>query len=261
MSNSAVLYAKRDHIATVTLNRPEADNIINQQLAQELVEVCREIREDDSIYAVVITGAGEKAFCAGGELEQLIQASGRPATSDDLSQRYNVAIAIATIDQPVIAALNGDALGQGLELALSCDIRLASDKARFGFPQIAIGLIPMDGGTQRLPRIVGRGKALEFIFTGETISAGEALETGLVSKVVALADLAAEAEALAQSMASKAPIALRFIKEAVNKGLDLTLDQGLRLEADLYFLLHTTADRTEGIKAFLEKRSPEFKGQ
>jgi len=250
MPYSTVIYTKKDHVAYITLNRPEADNIINQQLAQELEDVCREINQDEDIYVVTLTGVGDKAFCGGGQLE--LQKSG---------SRYSAATAIASIDRPVIAALNGDALGQGLELALSCDIRLASDKARFGFSQVAQGLVPFDGGTQRLPRIVGKGKALELILTAETITAEEALELGLVNKVVAGANLAAEAEALAGTIAAKGPIALRFIKEAVNKGLDLTLGQGLRLEADLYFLLHTTADRTEGITAFLEKRPPQFKGQ
>jgi len=152
-------------------------------------------------------------------------------------------------------------LGQGLELALSCDIRLASNKAKFSLPQVAEGLIPMDGGTQRLPRIVGKGKALELILTAEIISADEALAIGLVNKVVAKEELAAEAEAMAKAMTTKGPIALKYAKEAVNKGLDLTLEQGLRLEADLYLLLHTTDDRTEGIRAFLEKRPPQFKGQ
>ena len=261
MPYSTIVYTRKEHIAAITLNRPEADNMINQQLARELEEVCREIVQDDSVYVVTITGAGNKAFCGGSELEKSVEAGGIPARAGDSGGQYEVAKTIAGIDRPVIAAINGDALGQGLELALSCDIRIASNKARFGFPGVAFGLIPMDGGTQRLPRIVGRGKALELIFTAETINADEALEIGLVSKVVAQRDLAAEVEALAESIAGKAPIALRYIKEAVGKGLDLTLEQGLRLEADLYFLLHTTDDRTEGIRAFLEKRTPKFKGK
>jgi enoyl-CoA hydratase len=248
MSYSAVIYAKKDHIARITLNRPDADNVINRQLTRELEDVCRGVNQDDDVYVVIITGAGDKAFCGGGEMGE----SGAP---------YNVAAVVAGIDRPVIAAVNGDALGQGAELALSCDIRLASQRARFGFSQVASGLIPVDGGTQRLPRIVGKGKALELILTADAISAGEALEIGLVSAVFPQEKLAAEAETLARTMASKGPVALRFAKEAVNKGLDLTLEQGLRLEADLYFLLHTTADRTEGIKSFLEKRTPEFKGE
>jgi enoyl-CoA hydratase/carnithine racemase len=248
MPHTTVIYTRKGHAVHLTLNRPEVNNIINQRLAQELEEVCCQINQIDDIYVVTVTGAGDKAFCSGSELE--------PA-----EQRNSPASVIASIDRPVIAAINGDALGQGLELALSCDIRLASDKARFGLPQLAQGLIPMDGGTQRLPRIIGKGKAMELLLTAETISAGEALEIGLVSKVVPPQKLAGEVEELATNIATKGPVALRYIKEAVNKGLDMTLEQGLRLEADLYFLLHTTADRTEGIKAFLAKRPPSFKGQ
>jgi enoyl-CoA hydratase/carnithine racemase len=244
MPYSTVIYTKKDHVAYITLNRPEAGNSINLELAQELEDICLKINQDDDIYVVTLTGAGNKTFCKGSELE-----------------KSGAAAAIAGIDRPVIAAINGDALGQGLELALSCDIRLASDKAIFGFPQVAQGLIPSDGGTQRLPRIVGRGKALELILTAETITAQEAFNIGLVSRMVGGAKLASEAEALAKTLASKGPIALRYIKEAVNKGLDLTLEQGLHLEADLYFLLHTTADRTEGITAFIKKRPPKFKGK
>ncbi|MFC1932488.1 enoyl-CoA hydratase/isomerase family protein [Chloroflexota bacterium] len=261
----SIIYTQKDRIANITLNRPEADNTINQQLAQELEDICYKINQDDNIYVVVITGAGDRAFCGGSELERLIQADNTAEVSSaklkDLSTKCNAAAAIASIDRPVIAAINGAALGQGLELALSCDIRLASHQARFGLPQVASGLIPMGGGTQRLPRLIGRGKALELILTAETMGTEEAREIGLVSQVVPRENLTSEVETLAQTIASKAPIALRYIKEAVNKGMDLTLEQGLRLEADLYFLLHTTADRTEGIKAFLEKRLPQFKGQ
>ena len=184
-----------------------------------------------------------RAFCSGSEAQT------------------NVAAAVAGIDRPVIGAINGDALGEGLEIALSCDIRLAARRARFGCPQVGEGLIPMDGGTQRLPRIVGKGKALELILAAETVDAKEAFEIGLVNKVVADEELASETEATAKTIAGKAPIALRYAKEAINKGLDLTLEQGIRLESDLYFLLHTTVDRTEGITAFLQKRPPQFKGQ
>jgi enoyl-CoA hydratase len=213
---------------------------------------------------VVITGAGQHAFCRGNEMEQAQTGKTVETALAKLKETgtgFNVASAIAGIDRPVIAAINGDALGQGLELALSCDVRLAAQSARFGFPQVASGLIPRDGGTQRLPRIIGKGKALELILTGKIIDAEEALAIGLVSQVLPPPDLMSTAEALAQNIAGKAPIALRFIKEAVHKGLDLTLEEGLRLEADLYFLLHTTADRTEGVKAFLEKRRPQFKGR
>ncbi len=243
MPYSTVSYTLKDRVAYLTLNRPEAANRVNLELSQELADVCEKANQDDEVYVVVLTGAG-KVFCGGGEKGAVCV----------------VASAIADIEKPVIAAINGDALGQGLELALACDIRLATDNAKLGFPQLAQDTIPADGGTQRLARLVGRGKALELILTAETITAPEALEIGLVDKVVG-DKLADEAKALATTIASKGPIALCFIKEAVNKGLDMTLEQGLRLEGDLYFLLHTTDDRTEGINAFLKKRPPKFKNK
>ena len=188
-----IIYIKKGHIANIVLNRPEANNAINQQLAQELAEVCCQINRDNDIYVVTVIGAGDKAFCGGSELE-----SAEPM--------FSPASALASIDCPVLAAINGDALGQGLELALSCDIRLASDKARFGLPHVAQGLIPMNGGTQRLPRIIGRGKALELLLTAESISAEEALEIGLVSKIVPPKALAGEVEALAKEIAAKGPL-------------------------------------------------------
>ena len=260
-----VIYRKEDSIAFITLNRPNVMNAYNTRMRDELYQILSALKDDNEIRAAILSGAGDRAFCGGSELERLIQggdtAEDASAKLQDAGRRYNITTAIASIDRPVIAAINGDALGLGLEVALSCDIRLASQGARFGLPQVASGLIPMGGGTQRLPRLIGRGKTLELILTAETISAGEALEIGLVSKVTSRENLDSEAEALAKTIASKAPIALRYIKEAVNKGMDLTLEQGLRLEADLYLLLHTTADRAEGINAFLEKRPPEFKGR
>jgi enoyl-CoA hydratase len=172
----------------------------------------------------------------------------------------SVAEPIAKMDRPVIAAINGDAIGQGLEMALACDIRVASESSHFALNQIKAGLIPWDGGTQRLTRLVGRGKALEMILTGETIGAEEARRIGLVNQVVPSMELMAIVMKMAQEMASKGSIALRYTKEAVYQGMDLTLEQGLRLEADLYFLIHTTKDRAEGIKAFREKRVPKFEG-
>lgn len=247
MPGKTVIYTQKGHLAQIILNRPEAKNAINEPMAQELSEVCFQINQDNDIYVVTISGAGD-AFCRGGE-------------SGAMAPEPSPAGAVASITCPVIAAINGEALGQGLELALGCDIRLASDRARFGLPQVAQGLMPTDGGTQRLPRIIGRGKSLELLFTATTIGAEEAREIGLVSKVVPPEKLEDEVEALAKNIAAKGPLALKYIKEAVYKGLDMALAPGLRLEADLYFLLHTTADRTEGIKAFLEKRPPQFKGK
>ena len=261
MLKSLVLLQKSDHIARIILNRPDANNYLNLQMGQEMDDICRQINQDNDIYVVIITGAGN-FFCGGNELEKAFQSGRKQSRSDEETvKKYNVALGVASIEKPVIAAVNGDALGQGLELALACDVRIASQKAHFGFPDVALGLIPSDGGTQRLPRIIGRGKALELILTAEIINAAEALEIGLVTKVVPAESLNAEVDVLVKAIASKAPISLRYIKEAINKGLDLTMEQGLRLEADLYFLLHTTGDRTEGIKAFQQKKPPEFKGQ
>jgi len=241
-----IIVIKKEHITQLILNRPQADNIISQRMAQELVVACQQINQDNDIYVVTVTGAGENAFCTGSELELAVP---------------QAAATIAGVDRPVIAAINGDALGVGLELALACDFRIASGNARFGLPQVARGRIPADGGTQRLPRIVGKGMALELILSAVTIDAEQALAIGLVNKVVAATELASEAKVIAQAVAGKGPIALRYAKEAVNKGLDMSLEQGLRLEADLYFLLHTTTDRTEGIASFQEKRPPRFQGQ
>ena len=254
MSKSSILVQKSNHIAGITLNRPDEKNAINLQMAQEMDEICRQINADNDIYVVIITGSGN-VFCGGNEMQKSSRSDG------ELAQKYNLAASVAGIEKPVIAAVNGDALGEGLELALACDVRIAAQNAYFGFPEVTSGLMPTNGGTQRLPRIVGKGKALELILTGEIIDATRALEIGLVTKVLPRESLTNEVEALAKTMAGKAPISLRYIKEAINKGLDLTMEQGLRLEADLYFLLHTTGDRTEGIKAFQQKRPPEFKGQ
>ena len=258
MPESLVLLQTGNHIARITLNRPNQKNEINLQMGQELDEICRRINQDNDIYVVIITGVGE-VFCGGSERQK--PGKNQPRSEVETALKYNAAASVASIEKPVIAAINGDAVGDGLELALACDVRMAAQHARFGLPEIEAGLIPADGGTQRLPRIIGRGKALEMVLTGEIIGAAEALENGLVIKVLPPESLTAEVEALAKAMAAKAPVSLRYIKEAINKGLDMTMEQGLRLEADLYFLLHTTGDRTEGIKAFQQKRPPEFKGQ
>lgn len=256
MPNNLVLFNKKDHTGFITLNRPEAGNAVDLPMAYELAEVCQGINQDADINVVVITGAGS-AFCTGGSQKELVLFED-PA---GLPLKYSPAEAVAAIDRPTLAAVNGDAIGEGLEIALACDMRIAANTARFGLPQISEGLIPSDGGTQRLSRIVGKGKALEMVLLGEILDAGTAFEIGLVNKTVDPEYLMTEVEGIAGNIAGKAPVALRYAKEAVNKGLDLTLEQGLRLEADLYFLIHTTADRTEGIRAFLEKRKPEYKGE
>ncbi|MFA5401079.1 MAG: enoyl-CoA hydratase-related protein [Dehalococcoidia bacterium] len=217
-------------------------------LAARLAVICDELNYDTEIRAAVITGSGP-AFCGDAESTRGEQ----PA--------FSLSAPVASLNCPVIAAINGDAIGIGLELALACDIRIAAETAHFSLPGIQHGLIPSDGATQRLPRLVGRAKAVEMMLTGEVISADEALRIGLVSRVVPAKDVLNVALEMGREMAGKASWALRYCKEAVYKGLDRTLAQGLQLEGDLYFLLHTTEDRIEGVNAFREKRKPEFKGK
>jgi len=237
---------KKDRVAAVSIIGPWNDQAKLAALSQELEEVCRSITWDEDISVLLIEGRGEQPF------SMTTQAGG---------DCWPIASKLANLDTPIIAAAQGDALGQGLEMLLACDVRICSESASFGLPQIKSGLLPADGGTQRLPRIIGCAKAMELILTGETIDAPRALELGLVSKVEPLESLAGAAMGLARDMSLQAPIALRYGKEAINKGMDLTMDQGLRLEADLYFLLHTTKDRTEGVTAFRQKRTPVFEGE
>ena len=258
MTYESLTYEKKEQTVRLTLNRPGAGNVINLQLANELKDACREVNEDDGVRVVILTGAGD-VFCAGADLGEILS-----STIDDLHKMNPAGIAsgvVASINCPVIAAINGDALGAGLELALACDIRVALENARLGFPETSYGLIPGGGGTQRLPRLVGRGKATEMILLAEPVDAAEAYRVGLVNKVVAPQGLDEEVGAIAATLASRAPIAVWYAKEAVNKGMDMTLEQGLRLEADLSFLLQSTEDRDEGIRAFLEKRKGQFKGE
>ena len=258
MPYSTVIYEKTEHVASLILNKPLSDNRLNLEMANELLDVCQAINRDDEIRVVILSGAGN-TFCSGSALDEL------PASNAEQLNMISAAgvasRAVASINCPVIAAITGDALGSGLELALACDIRLAAEHARFGFPETSYGLIPGGGGTQRLPRIVGKGKATEIILSAEPIDADEAYRIGLVARVIAADRLLEEAHKTAQKLVSRAPIAVRYAKEAVYKGMDMTLEQGLRLEADLSFLLQTTEDRAEGISAFLEKRKTQFKGK
>ena len=218
------------------------------EFAAELAGICREINSDTAIRVAVITGNGS-AFCRD------------VASSHKTPAAFSLAGPVASLNCPVIASINGNAIGLGFELALACDIRIASNLALFSFPGIWHGLVPFDGATQRLPRLVGRAKAIELILSGDAIKAKEALRIGLVSRIVPASEVLEAALEMGREMAGKAALALKYCKEAVYKGLDMTLDQGLQLEGDLYFLLHTTEDRTEGITAFKEKRKPKFKGK
>ena len=243
---------KAERIATVTLNRPQAQNAVDEQMAQELRDAFFEIEADDDVWVVVLTGAGG-VFCVGTEERETID--------EEALERVKAAGAIAGVRKPVIAAINGDAIDQGLELALACDIRVASRSAQLGLTQVKKGRLPWDGGTQRLPRMVGRSWAGYMLLTSTKIGAEDALQVGLVNEVVEKERLPSRGQELAALLARQGPIALRYVKEAVWKGAEVTLEQGLRLEADLYFLLQSTRDRAEGTRSFLERRSPEYRGK
>ncbi len=223
---------------------------------REFSDLCNVIDSDDQIKAVVITEAGPGAF----RMEEAAIPQGLQDDPSSFSVDSSMAEPVSKLEKPVIAAIQGDAVGMGLELVMACDIRIASETSGFGLPQIKRHLIPGNGGTQRLPRLVGRAKALEMILTGNTIQATEAYRIGLVNRITSCDQVITTAMAMAKEMAVKGPIALRYAKEAVHEGMDMTLEQGLRLEADLYMLIHTTHDRAEGIRAFLENRKPDFTG-
>ncbi|MAG14690.1 MAG: enoyl-CoA hydratase [Dehalococcoidales bacterium] len=261
MVSDSVILRIEEHIGYVVLNRPESGNIVNQEMAYMFKDVCAKINQNAEIYVVVVTGAGE-TFCDGSELEKLLINGSMDADyAKTLIDDFSIATSVSSIDKPVIVAINGNAMGQGLELALACDIRYASDGSHFGLLQVSQGLIPMSGGTQRLPRLVGKGQALELILTARIIDTREALRIGLINKRVTKEMLNSEVEAVVKLIATKGPVALKLAKEAISRGLESSLEEGLGLEMDLYSLLQTTDDRREGIQAFLEKRQPKFKGQ
>lgn len=267
MRDKSVLYRKTGRVAFVTLNRPEALNAIDSAMASALVEVLDTIDEDDQVRAVVLTGGGDRAFSVGQDIQELVaeaQDVDDPPTLLWIRGRLDAAdpwSRLASLSKPTIAAVNGLALSGGLELALACDVRFAATTATFGFPEVRRGVIPSHGGTQRLPRIVGRGKAVEMLVTGDSIDATEAQQIELVSRVVAAADLERTATELANRLGSYGPLAIQYARDAVTKGLDMTFDQGLHLETDLYALIQTTEDRTEGLRSFREKREPRFEGR
>ncbi|MSQ62214.1 MAG: hypothetical protein EXR43_06550 [Dehalococcoidia bacterium] len=251
MSERSVVLRKRGPVARLTLARPTRANRRSPEMLRELADAAATIAEDDTVRVVILQAEGAD-FCAGWTTEALEQAEWWLAGAFE---------SIAALPQPVIAAIQGNAMSGGLELALCCDVRIAAEDARFGFPETEHGLLPLAGGTARLPRIVGRGAAIELLLTGRSVEAAEARRIGLVSRVVADADLSAETDAMAAKIAERAPIATRFAKEAVRRGMDLALDQALRMETDLTILLQTTKDRAEGVRAFTEKRQPRFRGR
>lgn len=259
-SLTTLLVERDDAVARVTINRPTVLNALSLRTLAELRQTLTSLQADDSVRVVIITGAGEKAFVAGADINEL--AEQRPTSGREQALAgQQVFDLIAQLGKPSIAAINGYALGGGCELAMACTLRVAADTATLGQPEINLGLIPGYGGTQRLARLVGAGVALELLLTGQQTSAQEAHRLGLVNRVVPAANLAAEVMALAKVLASKPPIAVRYIIEAVSQGLQMSLAEGQRFEATLFGLVASTDDMREGTRAFLEKRKPAFKGK
>ena len=254
-----LLLEKRERVAIITINRPDKLNALNIKIREEGANLLDELRNDSSVGVVVFTGAGNKAFIAGADIAEF---AGRTAiTQRDVMMSRSLFTAVDTFPKPVIAMINGFCLGGGCELALACDIRIASENASFGQPEIRLGIIPGGGGTQRLTRLVGEGKAMEMILGGEFIDSQTALSLGLVNHVVPQDQLEAKTMEIANRIASKSPIALQLAKEAVKLASRANLDEGLRREVDLFALCFSTEDKDEGVSAFLEKRTPEFKGK
>ncbi|HXE80164.1 MAG TPA: enoyl-CoA hydratase-related protein, partial [Vicinamibacterales bacterium] len=247
-------------IATITIDRPQARNALNQAAMDELRRAVLDLRRDDRIRAVIVTGAGDKAFVAGADIAELAELT--PEAARVFAQRgQHVFDLIAHMGKPVIAAVNGFALGGGCELAMACTLRIAADTARFGQPEVNLGLIPGYGGTQRLARLVGQGRALELLLRGHAIDAQEAWRIGLVDRVVPASELVATAKAIATELASKPAAAVRGILDAVARGLEMPLADALAYEASLFALTAATEDMREGTRAFLEKRPPVFHGR
>ncbi len=259
LSYENIIVERRDRVAVITINRPEKRNALNIKTREEGAHALDDLAQDETVRVVCITGAGDKAFIAGADIAEF---AGRTATRQrDVMLARSLFTAIDLFPKPVIAMVNGYCLGGGCELALACDLRIASETASFGQPEINLGIIPGGGGTQRLTRLIGEGKAMEMILTGDIIDAKTAFTLGLVNMVTPASELEAKTMGMANRIAEKSPIALRLAKEAVKTASRSTLDEGLRREVDLFALCFSSEDKDEGVSAFLEKRKPDFKGR
>lgn len=253
-------FEKKEQIAYVTINRPDKLNALNQAVMGELRDVFTQVKDDPEVRVAILTGAGEKAFVAGADIGELNK--NNPVEAKAYTHKGQAVLdLIENLGKPVIACLNGYALGGGCELAMACSFRLASDNAKVGQPEVKLGIIAGYGGSQRLPRLVGKGLALQILLTGEQISAQEAHRIGLVNEVVPLGELIPRAEAIAKKIIANAPLAIQYTLEAVNKGMEMPLAEGLFLEATLFSVACATEDKKEGTSAFLEKRAAQFKGR
>ena len=260
MATEEVVLKRIDgHVATLTINRPDKLNALNIETRGRMVQELDELAKNDDIRVVVITGAGDKAFIAGADISEFEGRS--PVDQYRVMTDSSVFLAVDRFPKPTLAAINGFCLGGGCELAMACDIRIASEKAKLGQPEINLGLLPGGGGTQRLPRLVGMGAAFKLLYTGDFIRADEALRIGLVDEVVPAGDVAARAKELAEAIAAKSPVALRLIKQAVRTSMRTPLDEGLRQEVSLFALAFASEDMKEGVDAFLNKRKPTFIGR
>ena len=255
-----VLYEKRGATAYVTVNRPKVLNALNHGTWADLRTAFEDARDDAAVRGVIVTGAGDKAFIAGADISELASLTAVEA-EDSTRDGQAVLDLIENLGKPVIAAVNGFALGGGCETAMACTIRVASENAKFGQPEVRLGIIPGAGGTQRLPRLVGKGRALQLILSAEIISAQEGYRIGLVNEVVPSADLITRSEAILAQINSNAPLAVKFSLEAVNQGLETSQSEGLELEASLFAICAASEDKKEGTSAFLEKRAPQFQGR
>ena len=255
-----VLYEKKQGIAYVTVNRPKVLNALNTPTWADLRTAFEDARDDAAVCGVILTGAGSKAFIAGADISELAHVTAVEARQSSRFGQEALDL-IENLGKPVVAAINGFALGGGCETAMACTMRIAVEAARFGQPEVTLGLVPGGGGTQRLPRLVGKGRALQLILSGEMISAQEAYRIGLVNEIVPAGDLITRAEAILKKIASNAPIAVKFALEAANKGLETSQGEGLLLEASYFGLCAATEDKKEGTSAFLEKRAPQFRGR
>jgi enoyl-CoA hydratase len=255
-----VLYEKKGAIAYVTVNRPKALNALNTPTWQDLRSAFEDAQNDPTVLGIILTGAGDKAFIAGADISELAHAT---AIDAERSSRFGQGVLdlVENVGKPVVAAINGFALGGGCETAMACTIRIAAEHAKFGQPEVKLGLLPGGGGTQRLPRLIGKGRALQLILSGGMISAQEAYRIGLVNEVVPAADLIPRAEAILKEIASNAPVAVKYALEATNKGMDTSQSEGVALEASYFGLCAGTEDKKEGTTAFLEKRAPRFYGR
>ncbi len=260
MELKTILYSVDEGIAIVKINRPKVLNALNNQVMEELESVLDAIGNDTGVKGVIITGEGEKAFVAGADIQEITELNATSGLQFSLKGQ-RVFRKIETLGKPVIAAINGFALGGGCELAMACTLRVASEKAKLGQPEVNLGIIPGYGGTQRLPRLVGKGRALDLLTTGRMIDANEALQWGLVNRVVPPERLMDEAKELLKLILSKGPVAVQYAIEALDRGLETSLEEGLRIEADLFGLSCATEDMKEGTKAFIEKRKASFKGK